>query len=157
MSFPLEKLRKVRENREQQAAREVQGARRKLREAKAELETRQQTQANYGQERLRQMKQLEDRYLGQELSMAQLEHWNDSLLWLDERLANFGKAIEEQEAVILERRRDVTEAKHKQAKLHRALQKVETQKERWTEEAARIAEKASELELEESVRFVRAQ
>ena len=153
MSFPLEKLRKVRENREQQAARDVQEARRQLDLARDELQRRQELHESYGQERLQQMQALERQYLGKELSMPQLEHWNDSLLWLDERLGEHAQAITEQEEVILQCRKDVSEAKHKQAKLHRALQKVETQKERWTQEAALIAERASELELEESVRL----
>lgn len=149
MSFPLQKLLQVRENREKQIARKVDAARQHLNQAIGAVETGQQQLLTYQQNSIKRAAQLESNHVGQNLSCKQLENWQTDLLWMKEQQQQMTQALQDLRQTQQERETELAEIRRKQAQAQRATQKIETRREIWLQEESSRLQRAEELELED--------
>ena len=152
MSFPLAKLLEVRINREQQATRHVEACRRKLATARALVVQRQNSLQAHTDRRRTRERELEQRHVGTRLTLAQLDEWQNTLLWMREQEAGLVAEITKAQGEVKNCEQVVTEAQSKRFACTRARQKVEMQKNLWQEQLDKLREQVEEREMEELVR-----
>ncbi len=147
--YPLASLLSARQFREDEAAREVAAARRKVEEAKEAAETAETTWHDYQKWRPGEEVRLFEEIRGKEMPLSGLDSHRDDIQALRSRELRLEELFHEAEEAVRTAEKAAEEAKERHTETVKDRRKIEEHKKVWLNEEAKRQEAAEEAELEE--------
>lgn len=149
MAYPLQPLLSVRTFREDNAKAAVGAAEAALRQAEAEVADRRAELERYLLWLPEEKERRYDGIMGKHMLLADLETFKAELAVLDAGVLLRENALREAEKIAEQRGEDLRAAQAALVAARKETVKIETHKDIWSQAAAKEAERAAELELED--------
>jgi Type III secretion protein YscO. len=149
MAYPLQPLLSVRSFREDNAKAAVSAAEAAVLQAEEKLAERQAEFERYRQWLPEEKERRYDAIMGKEMTMPDLERFKAGLSVLDDGLFVREDAVQEAEKAVEERRNELRTAQRNLTAARKEKMKIEAHKDIWAQAAAKEAEHAADLELED--------
>ena len=149
MAYPLQPLLSVRAFREDNAKAAVSAAEAAVRQAEAEADAKRAELARYLQWLPEEKERRYDGIMGKEMTLADLDAFKAGLAVLDDGVFTREDAVQEAEKVVGQRKADLAAAQAALTAARKEKMKIEAHRDIWTQAAAREAEHAADLELED--------
>ncbi|MDR3175537.1 MAG: type III secretion protein [Desulfovibrio sp.] len=149
MAYPLQPLLSVRAFREDNAKAAVCAAEAAVRQAEAEAADKRAELARYMQWLPEEEERRYGGIMGKEMALADLDAFKAGLAVLDEGVLVREDAVREAEKIVDQRRADLQAAQAALTAARKEKMKIEAHKDIWDRAAAREAEHAADLELED--------
>lgn len=149
MGYPLQPLLSVRAFREDNAKAAVSAAEAAVRQAEAEAAGKRAELARYLQWLPEEKERRYDGVMGREMTLADLDKFKAGLAVLDDGVFAREDAVQEAEKIVEKRKAGLYAAREALTSARKEKMKIEAHRDIWTQAAAREAEHAADLELEE--------